>query len=146
MLSGVLKPDDKPVSICIHLIVSSFICLFCFWAPFSGGCDHSDREALSILPVHFWSRLRNTKAKATATEEGKCAIRGCDETATTRPMGCRRDEQRCHRHQMLRCIGAVIMMYKRILSLSLEISSDMAHGARAMAASHYDWRAIYVQS
>jgi len=45
------------------------------------------------------------KARATATEDGKCAIWGCDETATTRPMTCRRDEQRCHHHHMLRCIG-----------------------------------------
>ena len=34
MLSGVLKPDDKPVSICIHLIVCVYVFGTLFWAPF----------------------------------------------------------------------------------------------------------------
>ena len=64
MLSGVLKPDDKPVSICIHLIVSSFICLVCFLGTFSEGCDRGSRRALSIPVAHRRSRLRNTRRRS----------------------------------------------------------------------------------
>jgi len=45
------------------------------------------------------------KAKAKATETGKCAIRGCDAAATALPVACRRGEHRCHHHHMIRCIG-----------------------------------------
>ena len=79
MLSGVLKPDDKPVSICIHLIVSSCSSNFCFWAPFfrrmrsrqpSGSFDPCSKPRSPLWNTRRRSKVADLLSSHTLTGSG----------------------------------------------------------------------------